>query len=112
MAPFSAGAAMGRNKLIYALSDVAVVVSSAEGSGGTWAGALEALKGGWVPVVARSGPGVPPGNAALVARGARALPEDAIPSSLTSRDLLDMTVPTKAAESESAYSQQRLFDGS
>ncbi|MEJ7695548.1 MAG: DNA-processing protein DprA [Candidatus Limnocylindrales bacterium] len=55
LAAFSAGAAMGRNKLIYALSDVAVVVSSAEGSGGTWTGALEALKGGWVPVFVREG---------------------------------------------------------
>ena len=112
MAPFSAGAAMGRNKLIYGFSDVAVVVSSAEGSGGTWTGAIEALKGGWVPVVVRSGPGVPPGNAALVARGARALTEGAIPNALTSRDLLDMTVPTKVAESEPGYGQQRLFDGS
>jgi predicted Rossmann fold nucleotide-binding protein DprA/Smf involved in DNA uptake len=110
MAPFSAGAAMGRNKLIYALSDVAVVVSSTEGSGGTWTGAIEALKAGWVPVVVRSGPDAPPGNAALVARGARALPEEAIPVALTSRELLDMTVPTKVAESDAGYGQQRLFD--
>ena len=48
---FSAGAAMARNKLIYALADVAVVVSSAVGEGGTWSGADEALKGGWVPVL-------------------------------------------------------------
>ena len=102
---------MGRNKLIYAFSDVAVVVSSAEGSGGTWTGAIEALKGGWVPVVVRSGPGVPPGNAALLARGASALAQDAIPDELTGRDLLDIATPTKVAESESDYGQQRLFDG-
>src|SRR5690349_1830528 len=99
-AAFSAGAAMGRNKLIYAFSDVVVVVSSAEGAGGTWTGAIEALKGGWVPVVVRSGPGVPPGNAALLARGAAALADDAIPSELTSRDLLDIATPTTVAESE------------
>jgi predicted Rossmann fold nucleotide-binding protein DprA/Smf involved in DNA uptake len=110
MAPFSAGAAMGRNKLIYALSDVAVVVSSSEGSGGTWTGAIEALKGGWVPVLARSGPGVPPGNAALMARGASALREDALPGAVTSRDLLDLAEPTKVAEAKSEYGQQRLFD--
>ncbi len=95
-AAFSAGAAMGRNKLIYAFSDVAVVVSSAEGSGGTWTGAIEAIKGGWVPVVVRSGPDVPPGNTALLARGAAALAEDAIPSKLTSRDLLDMAAAARS----------------
>ena len=42
-AGFSAGAAMGRNKLIYGLADVAVIVSSDLGSGGTWTGAMEAL---------------------------------------------------------------------
>jgi predicted Rossmann fold nucleotide-binding protein DprA/Smf involved in DNA uptake len=102
---------MGRNKLIYAFSDVAVVVSSAEGSGGTWTGAIEALKGGWVPLVVRSGSGVPPGNAALIARGASALADDTIPGALTSRDLLDIATPTKVAESDADYAQQRLFDG-
>ena len=110
-AAFSAGSAMGHNKLIYAFSDVAVVVSSAEGSGGTWTGAIEALKGGWVPLVVRSGPDVPPGNTALLARGATALTDDAIPSKLTSRDLLDIATPTKVAESEVDHAQQRLFDG-
>ena len=35
--------AMERNKVIYALSDAALVVSSAAENGGTWAGAVEAL---------------------------------------------------------------------
>jgi hypothetical protein len=43
-APFRAGNAMGRNKIIYALSQVTFVVSSDVGSGGTWAGAKEALE--------------------------------------------------------------------
>ena len=42
--PFSVGLAMGRNRLIYCLADLAVVVSASEGEGGTWAGATEALK--------------------------------------------------------------------
>ncbi len=33
--PFSVGKAMGRNKLIYALSDVTVAVAADKGSGGT-----------------------------------------------------------------------------
>jgi len=61
-AAFSAGAAMGRNKSIYALADVAVVVSSAVGSGGTWAGAVEALKARWVPVIVRRRQDAPAGN--------------------------------------------------
>jgi predicted Rossmann fold nucleotide-binding protein DprA/Smf involved in DNA uptake len=70
--PFSVGAAMGRNRLIYCLADVAVVVSASRGEGGTWAGATEALKAGWVPIYTRIGNGLPAGNAALVALGARA----------------------------------------
>jgi predicted Rossmann fold nucleotide-binding protein DprA/Smf involved in DNA uptake len=72
-AGFTAGAAMGRNKLIYALADVAVIVSSAAATGGTWAGAEEALKVGWIPVFVRSGEHVPDGNRALWQLGARPL---------------------------------------
>jgi len=78
-APFSAGAAMGRNKLIYALSDMAVVVASASGTGGTWAGAVEAIEARWVPVFVRTEPGSPQGNAELVALGARPLVEASLP---------------------------------
>jgi DNA processing protein len=71
--PFSVGAAMGRNRLIYCLADAALVVSTSEGQGGTWAGATETLTAEWVPVYVRAGDGVPAGNAALSARGAIAL---------------------------------------
>ena len=64
---------MGRNRLIYCLADAAVVVATSEGAGGTWAGATEALTARWVPVYVLAGDGVPPGNAALIARGAIAL---------------------------------------
>ena len=50
-AGFSVGAAMGRNRLIYTLSDYAIVVASDAETGGTWAGATEALKNGWLPVL-------------------------------------------------------------
>jgi predicted Rossmann fold nucleotide-binding protein DprA/Smf involved in DNA uptake len=109
VAAFSAGAAMGRNKVIYGLSDVAVVVSSAEGSGGTWAGAIEALKGGWVPVIVRSGPEVPAGNKAVIARGGRPLSADGLPSSLTAQRLIDLAAPSQAAETAPGYDQQPLF---
>jgi predicted Rossmann fold nucleotide-binding protein DprA/Smf involved in DNA uptake len=73
-AGFSVGAAMGRNKLIYGLAEFAVVVSSDHQTGGTWAGAVEALKAGWCPVFVREDDGVPKGNRELLKLGATALP--------------------------------------
>lgn len=68
-AGFNAGNAMGRNRYIYTLADQALVIDSALRSGGTWEGAVENLKHGWVPLYVRT-PGEGPGNAALVAEGA------------------------------------------
>lgn len=67
---FNAGNAMARNRLIYALADYALVVDSAEGEGGTWAGATENLRHSWTPLYVRM-PGESSGNAALVVRGAQ-----------------------------------------
>lgn len=54
-AGFNVGNAMQRNKLIYALADAALVVSSGHNKGGTWAGAIEQLeKLHLVPVYVRS----------------------------------------------------------
>jgi DNA processing protein len=74
-AGFSVGGAMGRNKVIYGLAHFAVVVSSDFQTGGTWAGAVEALKGGWCPVFVRDGVSVPRGNRELQKLGAVGLPE-------------------------------------
>ena len=71
--PFSAGNAMGRNKLIYAQAALTVVVASDDGSGGTWSGAVEALKGGYGRVAIWRGDGEGPGNAVLQQRGATAV---------------------------------------
>lgn len=89
-AGFTAGAAMGRNKLIYALADAAVVVASAVESGGTWAGAVEALRGGWVPVFVRAGSDVPEGNRRLIVDGA-------IP--IEAPDVAGLVVPARALAS-------------
>ena len=67
-AGFNAGNAMARNRYIYALADYAVVVDSAEGEGGTWAGAMEDLRRQWTPLYVRN-PGDKPGNLALIAKG-------------------------------------------
>lgn len=69
-AGFNAGNAMARNRYIYALADYAVVVDSAEGEGGTWAGAIEDLRHGWAPLFVREAEDKP-GNRALIAKGAR-----------------------------------------
>ena len=65
-ASFNVGMAMARNKLIYALSDFALVIASDAEKGGTWAGAEEALRAGWIPVFVVEGPGVPDGNRLLI----------------------------------------------
>ena len=72
-APFQAGNAMGRNKIIYALSHVTFVVSSDKDSGGTWAGAKEALDRHYAPVAVWAGAGAKDGNHALIRRGAKAI---------------------------------------
>ena len=55
--PFQASNAMGRNKIIYALSRLTFVASSDRGSGGTWAGAKEAIDKRYAPVAVWTGHG-------------------------------------------------------
>jgi len=83
-ASFNVGMAMARNKLIYALSDYGLVIASDAEKGGTWAGAEEALKSGWIPVFVVDGPDMPDGNKLLIKRGAIPFPDsfDDAPSSL------------------------------
>lgn len=68
-AGYSTAIAMGRAKLIYALSAATLVVASDRDSGATWAGAVEALRQRVVPVLVWTGEGAGPGNEALAARG-------------------------------------------
>lgn len=70
-AGFNVGNAMQRNKLIYALADASLVVSSDLNKGGTWTGAVEQLdKLKFVPVYVRSTGGSMPGLEALRNKGA------------------------------------------
>jgi DNA processing protein len=73
-AGFSIGAAMGRNRLIYCLADYSIVVASDAESGGTWAGATETLKNGWIPVFVLEHEAMPEGNKLLLQRGALPFP--------------------------------------
>lgn len=74
-ARFSVGQAMGRNRYIYCLADAAVVVTCEANAGGTWAGAAENLKHGWVPLWVRGGAGGKSGNAELAEKGGQVLPD-------------------------------------
>ena len=67
---FTPAAAMSRNKLIYALSVLTIVVASDRESGGTWVGATEAIKSRNGRVVVWRGQGEGPGNAELERLGA------------------------------------------
>jgi len=70
-AGFNVGNAMQRNKLIYALADASLVVSSDLNKGGTWTGAVEQLdKLKFVPVYVRSTGESSVGLEALRSKGA------------------------------------------
>jgi predicted Rossmann fold nucleotide-binding protein DprA/Smf involved in DNA uptake len=75
-AHFQVWNAMSRNKVIYGLSDAAVVISSSNGKGGTWEGALENLRKWHIPIFVRKDSSVS-GNLELIDKGAFPLPEEA-----------------------------------
>ncbi|MHB1559475.1 MAG: DNA-processing protein DprA [Isosphaeraceae bacterium] len=102
-AGFNVGHAMGRNKLIYATADAAVVVNSDFQKGGTWAGAVEQLERmRLVPVFVRNGPDAGKGNDALLRRGARPWPEPVDGEGLSA-------AISRAAEAVTAQSGQEAF---
>ena len=82
-AGFNVGHAMQRNKLIYALADAALVVSSDFEKGGTWSGAVEQLeKLHFVPVYVRSNDEMGKGLEALRRKGALPWSNPATPEEL------------------------------
>ena len=83
-AGFNVGNAMQRNKVIYALSDAALVVSSDLEKGGTWAGAVEQLeKLRLVPVYVRTPMEASKGLEALKQKGALSWPDPSSPEAFT-----------------------------
>jgi predicted Rossmann fold nucleotide-binding protein DprA/Smf involved in DNA uptake len=111
-AGFTVGTAMGRNKVIYGLAQFALVIAAAEGEGGTWAGAVEALSRGTTPVLVRDDPSAPNGNRGLIGRGAvpfRLSLERLEISDL--RDALGKTAAEIGSEPPAMAQQQTLFGG-
>ncbi|PJJ96697.1 hypothetical protein CO641_12615 [Lysobacteraceae bacterium NML91-0213] len=100
-AGFDVGNAMARNKYIYALSDAAVIVSATEGKGGTWSGAVEALKHAWVPLWVKPHPDAQSGNAVLVRKGARWLEDGAPMETLVAGDGTSQHNPDAASTADS-----------
>ena len=72
---FNVGHAMRRNRYIYGLADYGLVASSSSGSGGTWQGAIEAIKDSHPVFVWDEGHDVPEGNQELMKRGALPFPD-------------------------------------
>lgn len=108
---FSAGHAMQRNKLIYAMADAALVVNSDLNAGGTWAGANEQLeKFHYVPVFVRTQGEPSLGLSALRERGAISWPE---PQDVVGFkhvfECLEALVQTKVARSPSTEPVNDLF---
>ena len=95
-AGFNVGNAMQRNKLIYALADTSLVVSSDLNKGGTWAGAVEQLdKLKFVPVFIRSTGESSVGLDGLRKKGALPWPN---PQDVDSfEDVFNMAMPTPTA---------------
>ena len=107
-AGFSVGNAMRRNKLIYALSDAALVVNADHNKGGSWTGAVEQLdKLRLVPIYARADGEVSKGLEALLSRGARSWPNPESPDefrqALSGKQLY--------SETESLWKKTFLPDG-
>jgi predicted Rossmann fold nucleotide-binding protein DprA/Smf involved in DNA uptake len=96
-AGFNVGHAMQRNKVIYALADAGLVVTSDFEKGGTWTGAIEQLERfHFVPVFVRNGNNAGRGNAALVHHGGRPWPNPENPAELGL--MLTAAVESVAAE--------------
>jgi predicted Rossmann fold nucleotide-binding protein DprA/Smf involved in DNA uptake len=105
-AGFSAGNAMGRNKYIYCMSELAFVVHSGP-SGGTWTGANEAIKKGWGPVWVKRTDDPGAGNEGLVKQGARWLPDDVLLEGRTSQLLTPRSKPSQGGSGP----QLSIFEG-
>jgi predicted Rossmann fold nucleotide-binding protein DprA/Smf involved in DNA uptake len=96
---------MGRNRLIYTLADFALVVASDAETGGTWAGATEAIRAKWLPVFALEHPAMPEGNKLLLQKGALKFPHPFQEDRLKLKEWLE----NQAAQIKSEPTQPGLF---
>lgn len=105
-AGFDVGHAMQRNKLIYALADAALVVSSDFEKGGTWSGAVEQLdRLHLVPVFVRSDEDNGKGLKALQQKGALTWPDPEIPEEF----IKTLNVKIEASNNKSMQRELPLY---
>lgn len=103
---FNTGHAMQRNKVIYALSDAALVVNADMNRGGTWAGATEQLdRLRLVPIYVRSTGEPSKGLEALKAKGAMPWP-----NSVDTDNLDAVFQPDTPKTSDSPIQSELSFD--
>jgi len=98
-APFNAGNAMQRNKYIYCLSDLALVVHTGR-EGGTWNGAMEVLRKKWAPLLVKKTDDREAGNADLIGKGATEAPAEA--GDITVERLFESCSNTRKADNETS----------
>ncbi len=106
--PFSVANAMGRNKIIYALADYALVVDSDFEKGGTWSGAVENLRQGFVPLFVRESPDSGPGNQQLIRRRAVPLTFAEINSGGALTELMEGKLNARTVLYDTAQPDERL----
>ncbi len=107
---FSVGNAMGRNKLIYALSRAGLVAASDHKKGGTWTGAKEQLdKLKYVPIFVRSTGTPSPGLDGLKELGAKEWP--VLDDVEATESLFGMPRNGEEAENSESGSEQLRMSG-
>jgi len=121
-AGFNAGNAMQRNKYIYCLADLALVVHAGR-KGGTWNGATENLKKNWVPLLVKKTDDREAGNSDLIGKGATEIPaevNDIVVERLfesyagthrTGKNLLSHTTPAAGGQTEGHFHNNRPNTG-
>ena len=111
---FLVGNAMARNKYIYCLAQDAIVVSSTVDSGGTWNGAVENLRQGWVPLAVKQTEALDSGNPKLVELGGRwlsDLDDPAFAMNVHGGDPEQESSPSRDASGESPGGGQKNLAG-
>jgi predicted Rossmann fold nucleotide-binding protein DprA/Smf involved in DNA uptake len=105
-ARFNVGNAMQRNKIIYALADAGLIVSSDVNKGGTWAGAIEQLERFKnCTIYVRNDADAPEGNRRLQERGALPWPRPETADELKSA----LSTPSQNSDTSRAEPYLPLF---
>jgi len=113
---FHRGNAMGRNKVIYALSEWSIVVEFEPGRGGTWRGATENLRREWAPLFVRSAACDRAGDWSLLDLSAMALYDDGLWSAKDTSEWLEKQATALVGEyrwrsrADPRAVQQRLLE--